>query len=165
MTGWQVLCAVSKSGPNARSLDLDRVRTASVCDARVLAVLTHSCPALPGAYPPQSTRTLVAGVIGFLENSCWFQLASALVSQHCSPQDSCSWPRWSRTFDVFDWTLVARCCVGVRRAVRDHSSETASRGRSYFRRACNPVHVGRSPLDLPYRVGRVSADSRGSGSG
>lgn len=35
MTGWQFLCAVAKSGPSARYLNLDRVRTASVGDARV----------------------------------------------------------------------------------------------------------------------------------
>jgi hypothetical protein len=48
MTGWQVLCAVAKSGPGARFLNLDRVRTASVCDARDWTVFDHVCPAQPG---------------------------------------------------------------------------------------------------------------------
>jgi hypothetical protein len=64
MTGWQVLCAVAKSGPGARFLNLDHVRTASVCAAWVSTEFRHSCPAQCGGDPPQSIHTLFA--TGFL---------------------------------------------------------------------------------------------------
>jgi hypothetical protein len=58
MTGWQVLCAVAKSGSSARFLNLDRVRTAfSVrCTGLVRIRSFVSCAAWrgPAGVDPQS---------------------------------------------------------------------------------------------------------------
>ena len=61
---------------------------------------------------------------------------------------------------MLDWTLVTRCCVGVRHAVRDHATEAADSGHSHFRRAGNapglrlPMARLRHGVGAPVRAGR-----------
>ena len=70
MTGLQVRCAVSQSGPGTRYLNPLPVHELSVREGLVFAVITLSGSAPPGVDPPMSTRTRVAGVIRSLEYSC-----------------------------------------------------------------------------------------------
>jgi len=67
VTGWQVRCAVSQSGPSTRYLNPLAAHGVSVRNGLVFAVITLSWSTPPGAAPPESTRTQVAGVIGLLE--------------------------------------------------------------------------------------------------
>lgn len=53
---------------------------------------------------------------------------------------------------MLDWTLVTRCCVGVRHAVREHPPEGSSRRGSHVGRIGDPP--GNLPVDrLRYGVG------------